>query len=66
MTESKTLSLGVASSGLCHVLGVASPVGGPVEDSVFSSSRFWHIGKFGDGEKDESPCICGFKCLLPE
>ena len=25
MTESKTLSLGVASSGLCHVLGVASP-----------------------------------------
>ena len=61
ITGSPTLvSLEVASSGLCHFLVVASPRlhhfrGWPVQHSVFSG--FWHIGKFGGGKKDGSPCM---------
>ena len=44
MAESPTLvSLGVASPGLCHFFGVAS-------------LDFRHIGKFGGGKKDQTPC----------
>ena len=39
---------GVASPGLNHFRGWL------VQNSFFSG--FWHIGKFGGGKKDETPC----------
>ena len=51
MAESPTL-VGVASSGLCHFLGVARVASSGL--SFFSG--FWHIGKSGGGKKDQPPC----------
>ena len=57
--------LGVASSRLYHFLWVASPWlshfrGWPFQNSVVFFYGFWHIGKFGGGKKDESPCTVVF------
>ena len=56
--------------GTLPFLGVASPElshfrGWPVQDSCFFSG-FWHIGKFGGGKKDQTPCTKGQKLFLEE
>ena len=65
--KSKSLvCLGVASSGLCHFLGLASSElhnfwGWQVQDSAISGS--WYIGKLLGGKKNETPCRCIFGWL---
>ena len=52
MAESPTLvSLGVASSGLCHFWGVASS--GPVFFWILAHREIW------GGKKDQTPCTAG-------